>query len=183
MESATREPTEKAAEQPREKAFDFGRLQSGDVIAAVGGAMLLLSLFLKWFSVDAAPPANENLCGVAKHSCTAFDTFHFFTVFIVPGLDLLLPAAAAAPLILIWIIIRGHQLSWPPGEVTAIVGITATALILYNGLIDRVGEDRSFVHLAYGWYVGLVGALLMLAGAATVQMRRGGAIRRPPGTF
>ena len=57
------------------------------------------------------------------------------------------------------------------------------APMLYNGMIDRVGEDRGFVHLSYGWYIGLVGALLMVAGAATVQMRRGGAIRRPPGTF
>jgi hypothetical protein len=183
MERATQAPTEKAAQPPKGKAFDFSRLQSGDVIAATGGAILLLSLFLKWFSVDAAPPASANVCGVGKESCTAFDTFHFFTVLIIPGLDLLLPAAAAAPLILVWIIIRGHQLSWPPGEVTAIVGITATALIVYNGMIDRVGEDRGFVHLSYGWYIGLVGALLMVAGAATVQMRRGGAIRRPPGTF
>ena len=163
--------------------FDFSRLQRGDVIAAIGGLVLLLSLFLPWFSVDAGPPANENLCGVGETSCTAFETFKFLTFFVVPGLDLLLPAAAAAPLILVWIIIRGHELSWPPGEVTAIVGITATALILYNGLVDRVGEDRSFVSLDYGWYIGLAGALTMLIGAAAVQMMRGGAIRRPPGTF
>jgi len=74
-------------------------------------------------------------------------------------------------------------LSWPPGEVTAIVGITAAALILYNGLIDRVGENRSFVSLDVGWYLGLTGAITMLVGAAAVQMARGGAKRRPPGTF
>jgi hypothetical protein len=163
--------------------FDLRRLQRGDVIAAIGGAILLVSLFLPWFSVDAAPPASENLCGVGETSCTAFETFHFFTFFIIPGLDLLLVAAAAAPLILVWIIARGHELSWPPGEVTAIVGITASALILYNGMIDRVGEDRSFVHLDVGWYLGLIGALTMVAGAAAVQMQRGGAVRRPPGTF
>jgi hypothetical protein len=163
--------------------LDFSRLQRGDVIAAIGGLVLLISLFLPWFGVDAGPPANENLCGHGVTSCTAFDTFRFFTVLIIPGLDLLLPAAAAAPLILVWIIVRGHQLSWPPGEVTAIVGITATALILYNGFIDRVGADRSFVHLKYGWYIGLLGAVTMLVGAAAVQMARGGAIRRPPGVF
>jgi hypothetical protein len=163
--------------------FDLRRLQRGDVIAAVGGFTLLVSLFMPWFSVDAAPPANENLCGVGETSCSAFETFKLFTFFIIPGLDLLLVAAAIAPLILVWIIARGHELSWPPGEVTAIVGITATALILYNGLIDRVGENRSFVGLDVGWYVGLAGALMMLAGAAAVQMARGGAPRRPPGTF
>jgi hypothetical protein len=142
-----------------------------------------VSLFLPWFGVDAAPPASEDLCGAGEESCNAFETFRFFTFLILPGLDLLLPAAAAAPLILVWIIIRGHELSWPPGEVTAIVGITATALILYNGLVDRVGENRSFVSLDVGWFIALAGALTMLLGAATVQMMRGGAIRRPPGTF
>jgi hypothetical protein len=163
--------------------LDFSRLQAGDVIAAFGGALLLISLFLPWFGVDVAPPASENLCGAGKDSCTAFDTFHLFTVLIIPGLDLLLPAAAAAPLILVWIMARGHKLSWPPGEVTAIVGITAAVLILYNGLVDRVGEDRNFVSLKYGWFVGLLGALIMVAGAASVQMRRGGAVKRPPGVF
>jgi hypothetical protein len=163
--------------------FDLRRLQRGDVIAAIGGAVLLISLFLPWFGVDAAPPASENLCGVGETSCTAFETFSLFTFFPIPGLDLLLPAAAAAPLILVWIIARGHELSWPPGEVTAIVGIAASALILYNGLIDRVGENRSFVSLDIGWYLGLAGALTMLVGAAAVQMARGGAVRRPPGTF
>jgi hypothetical protein len=177
------EGSETVTEARPARAFDFSRLQRGDVIAAIGGLVLLISLFLPWFSVDALPPASENLCGERVQSCSAFDTFRFFTFLIVPGLDLLLPAAAAAPLILIWIIVRGHELSWPPGEVTAIVGITATALILYNGLVDRVGENRSFVSLDVGWYIGLAGALTMLAGAATVQMMRGGAIRRPPGTF
>jgi hypothetical protein len=163
--------------------FDLRRLQRGDVIAALGGFVLLVSLFLPWFKVDAGPPANENLCGAGQTSCTAFETFKFFTFFIIPGLDLLLVAAAIAPLILVWIIARGHELSWPPGEVTAIVGITAAALILYNGLIDRAGENRSFVSLDVGWYLGLAGALTMLIGAAAVQMARGGAIRRPPGTF
>ena len=153
------------------------------MIAAIGGAILLVSLFLPWFSVKALPPASENLCGAGAESCTAFETFRFFTFFVLPGLDLLLPAAAAAPLILVWIIARGHELSWPPGEVTAIVGIAASALILYNGWIDRVGENRSFVSLDYGWWIGLAGALTMLIGAAAVQMARGGAIRRPPGTF
>ena len=161
--------------------FDFSRLQRGDVIAAIGGLTLLVSLFLSWFEVKQGSAIRENLCG--SSSCSAFDTFHLFTFLVIPGLDLLLPAAAAAPLILVWIIIRGHELSWPPGEVTAIVGITASALILYNGLIDRVGENRSFVSLDYGWYVGLLGALTMVVGAAAVQMARGGAIRRPPGTF
>ena len=160
--------------------LDFSRLQRGDLTSALGGLILLVSLFLPWYGVDTHA---TQLCGAGKDSCTAFQTFKLFTVLIIPGLDLLLPAAALAPFILVWIIARGHKLSWPPGEVTAIVGITASALILYNGVVDRAGEDPSLISLKYGWFVGLVGALVLLGGAAAVQMLRGGAVRRPPGTF
>jgi hypothetical protein len=160
--------------------FDFSRLRRGDIISALGGATLLVSLFLPWYGVDTQA---TSLCGQGQESCSAFDTFHLFTVFVIPGLDLLLPAAAVAPFILVWIIVRGHELSWPPGELTAIVGITAAALILYNGIVDRAGEDPSLIDLKYGWFVGLLGALLIIAGAATVMMMRGGDVRRPPGVF
>jgi hypothetical protein len=160
--------------------FEFSRLRRGDIISAVGGLVLFISLFLPWYGVDT--DATE-LCGAGNDSCSAYDTFKLFTVAILPGLDLLLTAAAVAPFILVWIIVRGHELSWPPGEVTAIVGITATALILYNGIVDRAGEDPSLISLKYGWFVALAGALMILLGAATVMMTRGGAVRRPPGTF
>jgi hypothetical protein len=158
-------------------------LGRGDIVAAAGGLVLFISMFLEWFTVDAGPPANENLCGAGKASCTGYDTFHFFAAAIIPGMDLLLTAAAIAPWILVWIVIRGHTLSWPPGEVTMIVGAIAATLILYNGLIDRVGDTREFVSLSYGWYVGLLGSLGIVAGGAISQIRRGGVERRPPGTF
>jgi hypothetical protein len=153
--------------------FDLSRLQRGDIISAIGGVVLLVSLFLPWFSVDLGE--NVTLCGAGNDICTAWQTFNF--------LDFLLLAGCAAPFILVWIIARGHKLSWPPGEVTAIVGITATALILYNGVIDRAGNQPSSIHLDFGWYLGLAGSLLLLLGAANVQMIRGGAVRRPPGVF
>jgi hypothetical protein len=162
---------------------DFRRLGTGDLVAAAGGLLLFISMFLPWFSVDAAPPESENLCGVGVDSCSGFDTFSFFTALIIPGMDLLLVAAAIAPWILVWIVVRGHELSWPPGEVTMIVGAAASTLILYNGLIDRVGSTREFVSLDVGWYLALLGALAIVAGGAISQIRRGGVRRKPPGTF
>jgi hypothetical protein len=153
--------------------FKLSRLQRGDIISAIGGVILLVSLFLPWFSVDLGE--NVSLLGAGQDSCTAWQSFIC--------LDFLLLAGCAAPFILVWIIARGHKLSWPPGEVTAIVGITATALILYNGVIDRAGNQPSSIHLDVGWYLGLAGSLLLLLGAANVQMIRGGAVRRPPGVF
>jgi hypothetical protein len=162
---------------------DFRRLGRGDLVAAGGGLLLFISMFINWFGVDAGPPANENLCGAGRDACSGYDTFSFFAALIIPGMDLLLTAAAVAPWILVWIVIRGHTLSWPPGEVTMIVGAIASTLILYNGLVDRVGNTREFVSLDAGWYVALLGALMIVAGGAISQIRRGGVERRPPGTF
>jgi hypothetical protein len=162
---------------------DFGRLGRGDIVAAIGGILLFISMFLPWYTVDAGPPESENLCGEGVRSCSGYDTFSFFSTLIVPGMDLLLTAAAIAPLILVWIVVRGHTLSWPPGEVTMIVGAIAATLILYNGLVDRVGDTREFVSLDYGWWIGLLGALMIVGGGAISQVTRGGVTRRPPGTF
>jgi hypothetical protein len=152
-------------------------------VAATGGLVLFISMFLKWYGVKAGPPANEDVCGAGKSSCSGFDTFHFFAVLIIPGMDLLMVGAAIAPWILVWIVIRGHRLSWPAGEVTMIVGAYSTTLILYNGVVDRVGDTREFVSLGIGWYLALLGALMIVAGGAISQITRGGVERRPPGTF
>lgn len=163
--------------------MDFRRLGRGDKVAAAGGLLLFISMFLTWFSVDALPPESENLCGEGVETCSGYDTFSLFTSLIIPGMDLLLTAAAIAPWILVWIVIRGHSLSWPPGELTMIVGAAASTLILYNGVIDRVGTTREFVSLDIGWYLGLLGSLMIVGGGAISQISRGGVRRKPPGTF
>ena len=152
-------------------AVDFKRLGRGDIVAATGGLLLFLSLFLPWFNVS---DVKENICGPGA-DCSAFETFSI--------LDILLVMGAFAPWILVWIVIRGHELSWPPGEVTMIVGAVAGTLILYNGIVDQAGTNQEFVSLGVGWYLGLLASLLIIAGGAISQIRRGGVTRRPPGTF
>ncbi len=75
--------------------------------------------------------ADGFLCGDGQFSCTGFETF--------PILSWLLLAAALAPWILAYIVVRGHKLSWPPGELTMTVGFTAFILIAYNGIVDPPG--------------------------------------------
>lgn len=152
-------------------AVDFKRLGQGDIVAATGGLLLFLSLFLPWFNVS---DVKENICGPGA-DCSAFETFSI--------LDILLVMAALAPGILVWIVIRGHELSWPPGEVTMIVGAVAGTFILYNGIVDQAGTNQEFVSLGVGWFLGLLASLMIIAGGAISQIRRGGVTRRPPGTF
>ena len=53
--------------------------------------VLLVSMFLPWFSVEQGP-GDRDLCGQGVEECSGFDTFHFFTTLIIPGMDLLLVA-------------------------------------------------------------------------------------------
>ena len=64
-----------------------------------------------------------------------------------------------------------------------IVGAVAATLILYNGIVDQAGKNQEFVSLGVGWYLGLLGSLLIIGGGAISQISRGGVTRRPPGTF
>jgi hypothetical protein len=86
-----------------------------------------------------------------------------------PVLRFLLLLAAVAPLILVWIIIREHELSWPRGELTAVVALTALILVLVVGFISRPGEPTDTISLEYGWFLALLASIGMLRRrAATV---------------
>ena len=62
-------------------------------------------------------------------------------------------AAAIAPLILAYIVVRDHELSWPRGELTAVVAIAAFGIIGYLGIIDRPGEPPGEIGLGIGWFL------------------------------
>jgi len=163
---------------------DFSRLNTGRVIVgAIASILLIIStLFLPWYAYDlsgvqkAAEP-DEWICGVGDTSCTGFDTF--------PILRWLLLLAALAPLILGWILVRGHKLSWAPGEMTMIAGFAATILIVYNGIIDKPGSGIAEVGLGldYGYWIALVGAITIAAVGFTRSLESGPRrTRKAPGT-
>jgi hypothetical protein len=168
--------------------MDFSRLNRGRVL--VGGAaslLLILSiLFLPWYSVDLSVPqrmpgnsfnADSFLCGKGEDSCTGFDTF--------PILRWLLLLAAAAPLILAWILVRGHKLSWAPGEMTMIAGFAAFVLIAYNGIIDKPGTGPAEIGIGldYGYWVGLLSAIVFAGTGFTRSVESAPRqTRKAPGT-
>ena len=92
---------------------------------------------------------------------------------------------ALAPAILGYILIRGHKLSYPPGEMTMIAGFTAMVLIIYNGILDRPSpaEGVEFgIGLSWGYWL----ALLCSIGIAVTGFLRSQAgqkrTRKAPGT-
>ena len=78
----------------------------------------------------------------------------------------LLLAAAVAPIVLLYIVVRDHELSWPRGEMTAVIGIIAFGLTAYVGIIDRPGEPPSEISLGFGWYISLLGTIMIAVGGA-----------------
>jgi len=164
-------------------SVDTSKLDRSEIIGMVAAAILVLSLFLVWFTLSTNPNvvqrANDDpgdwACGVGDDSCTGWETF--------PILRWLLLAAATAPFILSWIVIRGHALSWPRGELTAIVGLTAFVLIAYNGLIDKP-QDGLEMSLAFGYWLALLASLgIFLSGGLRSVASGGGGRRKPPATF
>jgi hypothetical protein len=147
------------------------RLGVSEALAMLGGILLALGVFLSWYATSANP--NARLDG-ARGSFSAWDAH--------PILRWLLLAAAVAPLILTYIIALDRELSWPRGEFTAVVGIAATGLILYVGFASRPGEPSGEIGLRLGYFVALVGALLVLFGGAA---RASGTERprKPPGVL
>ena len=149
----------------------FGNLRRAEIIAAAGGVLLVLALFLKAY----VPSDNPNaLIEGAHRAASAWDTHDI--------LRWLLMAAALAPLILTYVVLRDHQLSWPRGEVTAVVGIFALGLIIYNGILDRPGEPQGQIGLGIGFWCMLAGAILIAVGGA-VRSGESERRRKPPGVL
>jgi hypothetical protein len=177
------------AEREKEKPqFDIRRVQRSEIIGFIGAAILFGSLFLNWFATSCASLAAAQAAGATCNdnsrlhgdygSFTAFETYKI--------LDWLLVAACAAPFILAYIIARGHELTWRPGEITMIVGITAFALILVNGIIlGRPGGDDPHnvdISIEIGYWIGLLGSACIAFGGF---VRQAAAIRgrKPPGVL
>ena len=150
----------------------MNRLGRAEGVAAIGGLLLALGVFLPWYSTDADNP-NASIDG-ATGAISAWDVH--------PILRWLLLAAATAPFILAWIVIREHELSWPRGELTAVVGIAAFGLIGYTGLLDRPGSPSGAISLSWGFWLAFAGSVLMIAGGAMAAGQTERA-RKPPGVM
>jgi hypothetical protein len=165
---------EASSAQRRADYVDPSRLSPGEFLGMGAAVVLFASLWLPWFTTSADNP-NSRLAGASGgDGANAWQVFS--------TLDLLLVLAATAPFILSWIIARGHQLTWKPGEVTMIVGITAFVLILCNGIILGRPGDSVDIGLGIGYFVALIASAGMLV-AGYLRQAVYGDPRKPPGTI
>jgi hypothetical protein len=152
--------------------MDVRRLTLSEILAAVGGLLLALSVFLPWYSANPDNP-NANISGM-KGMVSCWEAHSILRYVFL--------AAALAPIVLLWVTIRDHELSWPRGEMTAVIGIIAFVGVVYLGIIDRTGEPPSEISLAFGWFIALLGTILIAVGgsyrASTTERPR-----KPPGVL
>lgn len=146
-----------------------------EFLAMAGGAMLVIGLFLPWYEATNERASINGISGQAGGT-----TFTGWEVHDIARWLWL--ATAAAPLILAYIVVRGHRLSWSRGELTAVISIAAFGLAAYNGLIDQPGEPSGLIETEPAFYLSLVGIILMVVGAS---LRASGAERprKPPGVL
>jgi len=151
--------------------MDFRQLDRGELIAVLGGAILGLSVFLAWYTLGDRYTVLGN-CRGPNTSCTAWNSLLI--------LRFLLLIAAAAPAVLAWIILRGHALSWPRGEMTAIIALAALTFTVFRGLIDKPGTPPGEIGISFGWWIGLAGGTLILIGSVA-RTKESITTRKPPG--
>ena len=154
--------------------LDTSRLSPGEFAGMAAGAVLFLSLWLPWFTTSGGTP-NSRLGGASGGD--GVNAWHVFS-----KLDILLALAGTAPFVLSWILARGHKLTWKPGEVTMIVGITAIVLILCNGIILGRPGDSVDIGLGIGYFVALLASLGLLA-AGYLRQAFYTTARKPPGVI
>ena len=164
-------------------AMDFSRLdQRRTIIGGIAAILLVVSvLFLPWFSLTDVPERAEQgawLCGDRTSSAARASR---------PSRS---SAGCCSPprwrrLILAWVIVRGHELSWQPGELTMVVGFAAMVLILYNGIIDRPSPDQGLefgIGLDYGYWIALLSSVVIAGVAFMRSLVTANRERKAPGT-
>jgi hypothetical protein len=150
--------------------MDTSKLSRGEIIAAFGSLLLAIGVFLPAYETG---NANANIDGA--HGSLSIWQVHGI-------LRILFLLAALAPIVLLWIVIRDHELSWPRGEMTAVIGLTAATLLFYIGIIDRPGEPSGQIALKYGWILAMVGAIMTAVGGA-IRSSETARTRKPPGVL
>ena len=152
------------------------RITMYERLGYVSGALLLISLWLPWFSTN-----GDNVNSVIKSSNTPHGkSANAWEVF--GAMPWLLALLAIAPVILTWIVARGYKLAWRPGEVTMVAGMIGVTLVLCNGIILGKPEPDVDLSLSIGWYLALLACVLIVTAGFQRQALHATGLRKPPGS-
>ena len=162
--------------------MDFSNLKRFELYGLGAAALLVVCLFLPWFDLGLTAEIRNNqdawVCGEGDFSCTGWESF--------PMMRWLLVAAAVAPVLLAYFVLRAEKGKYPTGEFTMTVGLAVIVLVGFNGVLNKPGNaiQEAGISLDYGYFLAIVAGFIMAgAGALRSLESGGGAPRKPPGTY
>lgn len=130
--------------------MDVSQLSQGAKIAGGAGILLLVSLFLPWYEVEASFGAFS-----ASENGSAWEVFSFI------DLVLFITAAAAIAVAVLSAQNRTAALPIPAGQLLLGLGALATLLVIYRVLDVPNGDietDAVDIGRKFGLFVGLIAA-------------------------
>jgi len=133
----------------------LSRLGRPEMLGMASGILLVLSTLMPWFSTN---PTNPHSKIQGHHGlANAWQAFDF--------LQYALLLIAVVPFILAWVVVRGHELGWNRGELTAIIGFLSLLLVVLNGII--LGQPGTVeISLQWGYPVAIIASIgILMAGA------------------
>jgi hypothetical protein len=142
-------------------AMDLGKLRRGEVIAAVGGILLLIALFLvDWYSAGASVTLPLGATVKVQGNFGAWDGEGFFGF--IANLIILAAAIAAIALAVLTATSRTVALPVAASAITAALGIAAVVMVLLRMLFQPGPND--LIDLKGGIVLALVASALVAYG-------------------
>ena len=153
--------------------MDTSRISFGEMIAAAGGLLLFLFMFVDWYGVDVDIAGFEASGGFNAWQAFSFiDLLLFLAAMVAIGVTV---ARAAGVL---------PALPIPPGQIVAIAGAIAVLLVLFRLIVTPGGGDIAGdefdVTRKIGVFLGLIAAGAIAFGGYTSMNERAGEAGPPP---
>jgi hypothetical protein len=137
----------------------------GALLAAGAAVVLIVSMFLEWYTLDLPERIRQPEADLPTF--TGFEGLKRADVAIV--------VAAAIVIVVAGLVLAALVANSPaPGIALAVVSLFALGVVLYRGIISPPGLAFFGVDLelevSFGWFVGLVAAVVMVVGGVLVYL-------------
>jgi hypothetical protein len=137
---------------------DVNRLSRGEQIAGVAAVLLIIDMFLNWYSanLNSALQAQADRFGIDTNA----DAWQVFST-----TDILIFLTALAALVMVGARVMGRSANLPVSLplVVAVLGAFTTLVVLWR-IINQPGENE-FINVEYGAYLGLLLLIALTYGA------------------
>jgi hypothetical protein len=134
---------------------ELSRLRTADLVAGVGGAALLVTLFLTWYSAGGSASFGGREIQVSLN-LTAWEAFSITDVILA------LTALSGIGLAVLTASRRSPALPVAAGVITTTLGALATLLVFYR-ILNQPGPNE-FLEVKFGAFLGFLSVLAVAVG-------------------